>query len=103
MPTAIRGRVEVRQDRGIREVGEKFMVVADNDNLVWTESELDVFFAMWEEGRHVSDIAATLRRPEHEIGYLILYLDTAVNDVQGREYKRRFKRRPGGVWGGELQ
>ena len=102
MPVAISGHVEVKQDRAIREAGEGYMVVANNDNLVWTESELDVFFAMWEEGRHVRDIAAILRRPESEVGYLIIYLDTAVDDDQSRKHKSRFKRRSGGAWGEEV-
>lgn len=94
-----RGRKEVWQQDRIGCHNEKFVIVAENHNLVWLESELDVVLSMWEEGRHISDIAETLKRPEYELGYLLIYLDTPIDSKQGQEFRKRFRRRPTGVYG----
>jgi len=86
-----RSKIDVIQDGAIRS-GEPYNVVAEDHNLVWLDSELDIFYNLWDAGKPVWTIAEKLRRPECEVGYLVIYLDT----------KSKLNRRPGGAWGEEV-
>lgn len=98
-PNVMRERNELAQLYSLSQKKEKGMVVGENHNFFWTESELNLFLDLWKEGKHISEIAKELQRPEYELGYLIIYLDTPVDDMQSQEFKKKFKRRKTGVFG----
>ena len=68
-----RDYLELRQHRAI-ESGERFLVVAMEDNLQWLESEIIEFFELTDSGYSFLEIAHKMRRPLHEIKYLSVYL-----------------------------
>ena len=94
-PSAERDYVEVKQQRLINE-GCRYFVVAYGDNLQWVEKEIDIFLTMWHEKIDIQNIAFVLRRPIHEIKYLITYLESLNppedNQAYAKECKERFNK-----------
>ena len=100
MTITLKTLTEVKQHKAINN-GERFMIVAMEDNLQWIESELEIFISLWERQTSVYDMANLLERPIHEICYLIIYFDSTNSSKEQqslfKDYKKKFKRRKHGA------
>ncbi len=67
-------KTETRQNSKIIEDNERFLIVGYHDNLTWLESELVLLFDCIKAKMELSEISKTLKRPRHEIEYLLSYL-----------------------------
>ena len=83
--------LELRQHRAI-EAGERFMIVALEDNLQWVESELTEFLTLINEGHSFESIASHLNRPAHEVYYLAAYLSASCNQHAKQALAQKAKR-----------
>ncbi|MBB6452008.1 hypothetical protein HNQ94_000429 [Salirhabdus euzebyi] len=64
-------------------------IAHENSNLDWKPKELQKFRNLWNEGFSIQDIAKKLKRPEIEIGLIIL----------DQAHKGKIKPRFGGLMG----
>jgi len=88
--SAQKDRIECRQQNLINK-GSKYFVVAYGDNLQWVEREIDAFLSMWHNKVDIENIASFLRRPLHEIKYLIAYLESPKNAEDRQTYAKECK------------
>lgn len=98
-PSVDKDYIETKQYKQINK-GARYFIVAYGDNLQWVEQEVNCFLSLWDKGVSIENIAVVLRRPLHEIVYLITYLDSPRNgeDPQcyAKECKKLFNRRESG-------
>lgn len=88
--SAQKDSVEIKQQRAI-DNGEKFLMIAWEDNLQWVESELALFYNLYLRQLPLNIIANKLNRPFHEIIYLITYLEAPRNLADKQQLTEHYK------------
>ena len=84
-------RTERKQRTYALEGQGRFTICFGDENLAWTDEEIDLFVRMWRTGRAIGDIYEAMNRPEIDVDILALWLG----------YKGRITSRPGGALGAE--
>lgn len=72
---------------------ERVLIFEEDDfSFLWTKSEIRKVQTLWNEGRHIADIADEIERDQDEIAMLIIWLAR----------HGRLRKREGGVLGHEI-